>query len=133
VTPLIGFLTLPATLRAMFAPCPVSDRFRREFPRFLMLRPWQLRASLGDGAMMRQAASALQPSYRALRMPISIAAGSEDRIVAPWHSEKLHQEVQASHFQIIPGMGHMVQHSAPAQVAATVTRELMEISSRPRA
>jgi pimeloyl-ACP methyl ester carboxylesterase len=122
VTPVIGLLSLPVTLRAMFAPCPVSDRFRREFPRLLMLRPWQLRASLGDGAMMRQAAAALQPSYRALRMPISIAAGQEDRIVASWHSEKLHQEVQASHLEIIPGTGHMVQHSAPEQVAATVTR-----------
>jgi len=122
VTPVIGLLTLPATLRAMFAPCPMSDRFRREFPRLLMLRPWQLRASLGDGAMMRQAAAALQPSYRVLRMPISIAAGREDRIVAPWHSEKLHQEVQAGHLEIIPGTGHMVQHSAPEKVAATVTR-----------
>jgi pimeloyl-ACP methyl ester carboxylesterase len=120
-TPVIGLLTLPATLRAMFAPCPVSDRFRREFPRLLMLRPWQLRASFGDGAMMRQAAAALQPSYRALRIPISIAAGREDRIVAPWQSEMLHREVQASHFELIPGTGHMVQHSAPAQVAATVS------------
>jgi pimeloyl-ACP methyl ester carboxylesterase len=122
VTPVIGLLTLPAMLRAMFAPCPMSNRFRREFPRLLMLRPWQLRASLGDGAMMRQAATALLPSYRVLRMPISIAAGREDRIVAPWHSEKLHQEVQASHLEIIPGTGHMVQHSAPEEVAATVTR-----------
>ena len=129
-TPVIGLFTLPATLRAMFAPCPVSDRFRREFPRLLMLRPWQLRASLGDGAMMRQAAADLQLKYRALRMPISLAAGSEDRIVAPWHSEKLHQEVQASRLEIIPGTGHMVQHSAPGQVAATVTRASEATQSR---
>jgi len=122
VTPVIGLFTLPVTLAAMFAPSPVSDRFQREFPRLMMLRPWQLRASFGDGAMMRQAAAALQPSYRALRMPIFIAAGSEDRIVAPWHSERLHQEVQASHLKIIPGTGHMLQHSAPDQVAATVAR-----------
>ena len=117
LAPLIGLVTLPATLRAMFAPCPVSDRFRREFPRLMMLRPWQLRASFGDGAMMLQAAAALQRSYRALRVPTFIVAGREDRIVAPWHSERLHQEVQASRLNIIPGIGHMVQHSAPDQVA----------------
>jgi pimeloyl-ACP methyl ester carboxylesterase len=120
LTPLIGLVTLPATLRAMFAPCPVSDRFRREFPRLMMLRPWQLRASLGDGAMMLQAATVLQRSYRALRMPTFIAAGREDRIVAPWHSERLHKDVQGSRLNIIPGVGHMVQHSAPNEVAAVV-------------
>jgi pimeloyl-ACP methyl ester carboxylesterase len=118
VAPLVGLATLPATLRAMFVPCPVSDRFRRDFPRLMMLRPWQLRASFGDGAMMFQAAAVLQRSYRALRVPTFIAAGRDDRIVAPWHSERLHQEVQGSHLNIIPGVGHMMQHSAPNEVAA---------------
>ena len=121
-TPVISLFTLPVTLRAMFAPCPVSERFQREFPRLMMLRPWQLRASFGDGAIMRQAAAALQPSYRTLRMPIFIAAGSEDRIVARWHSERLHREMPASHLKIIAGIGHMLQHSAPDQTAAIVNQ-----------
>lgn len=122
LTPLLGLLTLPATVRAMFAPCPVSERFGREFPRFMMLRPWHLRASLRDGAMMVQTAANLRSSYRALRVPTYIAAGGEDRIVHRWQSEKLHQEVYASQLQIIPDIGHMVQHSAPAQVAAIIAR-----------
>jgi len=122
LTPLVGLLMLPVTLRAMFSPCPVSERFGREFPRLMMLRPWQLRASLGDGAVMRQAAATLQPGYGALQMPTLIAAGDEDRVVDHSHSEKLHQEVHASQLQIIPRVGHMVQHSAPALVAAIVTR-----------
>jgi pimeloyl-ACP methyl ester carboxylesterase len=122
LTPLLGLVTLSATVRAMFAPCAVADRFQREFPRLMMLRPWQLRASFGDGAMMRQAAAALQPSYSALQVPTLIAAGGEDRIVDHWHSEKLHRELPSSQLEVIAGVGHMVQHSAPGQTAAIVSR-----------
>jgi pimeloyl-ACP methyl ester carboxylesterase len=118
ITPVLGFLTLPITLRAMFAPCPISKRFGQEFPRLMMLRPWQLRASLSDGAMMLSSAAALRKGYAGLQVPTFIAAGGEDRIVNHWHSEKLHGEMRASELQIIPAVGHMVQHSAPDQVAA---------------
>jgi pimeloyl-ACP methyl ester carboxylesterase len=122
LSPLIGLVTLPVTLRAMFAPCPVPDRFRREFPRLMMLRPWQWRASFGDGAMMRQAAAAMRPSYSALQVPTFIAAGGEDRIVDHWHSEKLHQELPPSRLHVIAGVGHMVQHSAPGHTASIVSQ-----------
>jgi pimeloyl-ACP methyl ester carboxylesterase len=121
-TPLLGLFMLPPMLRTMFAPCRISGRFNREFPRLMMLRPWQLRASLGDGAMMLKAAAALESSYRDLEVPMFIAAGGEDRIVSHWHSEKLHRELPASDLQIIDGVGHMVQHSAPGQTAAIVSQ-----------
>jgi pimeloyl-ACP methyl ester carboxylesterase len=127
LTPLMGLLMLPVTMRVMFAPCPVPERFGREFPRLMMLRPWQLRASLGDGAVMLQATAKLQRGYRTLQVPTFIAAGGDDRIVDHWHSEKLHQEVHASRLQIIPGIGHMVQHSAPDHVAAIIDRAIGEI------
>ena len=120
VTPLFGLLMLPSTLRAMFSPCPVSERFGREFPRLMMLRPWQLRATLGDGAVMLQSAAALQRGYSALQVPTFIAAGGDDRIVDPSQSNKLHQDVRGSELQILPDVGHMVQHSAPDRVAAVV-------------
>jgi pimeloyl-ACP methyl ester carboxylesterase len=122
LSPAVGLVMLPFTLRAMFAPCPVSERFGRDFPKLMMLRPWHLRASLGDGAMMAQAAAALQRGYAALRVPTWIAAGADDRIVDNGHSNKLHQEIDASQLQIIPGIGHMLQHSAPDLVAAIVDR-----------
>jgi pimeloyl-ACP methyl ester carboxylesterase len=120
LTPLVGLIMLPINLRVMFSPCPVSERFGRKFPRLMMLRPWQLRASLGDGAMMLNAAAALQPGYRGLQMPTFIAAGGSDRIVDHGQSNKLHEEAHASQLQIIPDVGHMVHHSAPDRVAAIV-------------
>jgi pimeloyl-ACP methyl ester carboxylesterase len=122
LTPLVGLVMLPFTLRLMFSPCPVVERFRREFPRLMMLRPWQLRASLGDGAVMLRSAAALQPGYGRLQVPTFIAAGGDDRIVDHWHSDKLHQHVHASRLEILHGIGHMVQHSAADEVAAIVHR-----------
>ena len=91
----------------------------------MMLRPWQLRASLGDGAMMLRSAAALQRGYGGLQAPTFIAAGKDDRIVVDhWHSDKLHQHVHASRLEILAGIGHMVQHSAPAHVAAIIDRAL---------
>jgi pimeloyl-ACP methyl ester carboxylesterase len=120
VSPLFGLIMLPLTLSVLFAPCPVTDQFRREFPRLMMLRPWQLRASLGDGALMLQSAAALQAGYGDLRVPTSIAAGGDDRVVDHWHSEALYRQLQASRLQILPGIGHMVQHSAPREVDAII-------------
>jgi pimeloyl-ACP methyl ester carboxylesterase len=66
----------------------------------------------------------IEPGYGSLQMPIFILAGGEDRLVGPWHSEKLHGEVHASQLQIVPGVGHMVQHSAPDQVASIIARAM---------
>jgi pimeloyl-ACP methyl ester carboxylesterase len=96
LTPLVGLIMLPVTLRAMFAPCPIPEQFGREFPRLMMLRPWQLRASLGDGAMMVRAARALQPGYGGVRVPTFIAAGSEDHVVSHRHG-KYALDVEAGH------------------------------------
>jgi pimeloyl-ACP methyl ester carboxylesterase len=122
LTPLVGLIMLPVTLRKMFAPCPVPDQFGRKFPRLMMLRPWQLRASLGDGAVMRRSATALQRGYGALQVPTFIVAGGDDRVVEHSQSDRLHQHVRASQLEILPGIGHMVQHSAADQVATIVHR-----------
>jgi pimeloyl-ACP methyl ester carboxylesterase len=120
VSPVFGLIMLPLTLRILFAPCPVSDQFQRNFPRLMMLRPWQLRASWDDGAQMRQSAAALQPGYLHLSVPTFIAAGGTDRVVDPRHSETLHRQLPTSRLHILPGIGHMVHHSAPGDVDSDI-------------
>jgi pimeloyl-ACP methyl ester carboxylesterase len=117
-TPVLGLIMLPFTLRAMFGPCPVAEPFKRRFPRLMMLRPWQLRASLEDGSLMLPSAAALQPGYSTLHVPTVIAAGTDDRIVDHSHSHRLHREVPGSRLELLPGIGHMVHHSAPDRVTA---------------
>ncbi len=52
ISPVIGRLLMPVLLRQMFGPLPVPDGFRRAVPPSLMVRPWQLRASAAEAALI---------------------------------------------------------------------------------
>lgn len=123
VSPLVGRVLLPGMIKAMFAPAEVPERFDREFPKALMLRPSQLRASAEDAALMTPSVLELQDHYRELRLPVVIIAGADDQIAdVGRQSERLHHEVADSEFIVVPGMGHMIHHLAPEQVIKAVDR-----------
>ena len=63
VSPPLMQMTLPGTLRKMFAPRRVPDRFSNVFPRALIPRPEQIRAMSQEGAIMVAAAAALRRHY----------------------------------------------------------------------
>ncbi|MER2263495.1 alpha/beta fold hydrolase, partial [Methylobacterium oxalidis] len=114
-------LLLPGLIKAMFAPASVPDRFDREFPKELMLRPSQLRASAEDAAMMTPVTIELQEHYRELKLPVVIVTGADDQIAdVGRQSERLHGEIVNSEFIVVPGMGHMIHHLAPEQVVRAV-------------
>jgi hypothetical protein len=52
VSPVLGHVLLPGLIKAMFALAEVPERFHQLFPKELMLRPSQLRASAEDAALM---------------------------------------------------------------------------------
>jgi pimeloyl-ACP methyl ester carboxylesterase len=121
VSPLLARLMLPAGIRAMFAPAPVPEHFDRLFPKELMLRPIQLRASMEDAALMTPSAMELADHYRELTMPVVIVTGADDQIVdVGRQSRRLHEELPQSEFVALPGLGHMVHHLAPDQVIQAV-------------
>ena len=60
VSPLLGAALLPPNLKAMFAPLPVPDRFRREFPYGFPVRPGQIRAEAQDAVTMVPAVAAMR-------------------------------------------------------------------------
>ena len=123
VSPLLGRALLPLSLEAMFAPDGVPDRFRRGFPYGFPVRPSQVRAQAEEAAAMVPTAARLRQRYRELRLPVSIVAGTEDRIVdcadqAVW----LHHELPDSDLLTPPGLGHMLHHAAPGLIAHVVRR-----------
>jgi pimeloyl-ACP methyl ester carboxylesterase len=70
---------------------------------------------------MVPAAMRLQSRYKALQMPVTIIAGSEDRIASPRaQSERLHRELPASTLTVVRGEGHMLQHLVPAELLRAV-------------
>lgn len=116
VSPIVGRLLWPAWLKLLFAPAPVTRRFK-SFPTWLALRPLQLRAVGEDNAMLLPAVLAMRPEYRRLRPPTVIVAGGGDRYVsARAHSVRLHEELRGSELVLVPDAGHMVHHVAAAAV-----------------
>ncbi len=123
ISPLVARAILPGLIKQMFAPADVPERFERQFPKEMMLRPSQLRAAAEDAALMTPSAMELQHHYRELRMPVTIIAGADDQIAdVGRQSERLHRELPQSEFIALPGLGHMVHHLDPDAVAGAVER-----------
>src|SRR3954449_12535834 len=123
ISPPLARLMLPGGIRAMFAPAPVPEPFDRLFPKALMLRPLQLRASAEDAALMTPAVMELQEHYRELKLPVVILTGGDDQIAdVGRQSRRLHHELPQSELTVLPGLGHMVHHLAPNQVINAIDR-----------
>lgn len=120
ISPLLGWLMLPAIMRRIFGPAPMPERFAA-FPFGLALRPSQIRASAADTALMIPAAWRLRRRYPRLAVPAVIIAGGGDLLVdAGRQSVRLHRVVPDSALRVISGVGHMVQQNAPEQVMAAI-------------
>ena len=120
VSPLTGALIGPATIKASFAPAPVSPKFAR-FPIGLALRPSQVRATAADTALMVPAAIELSRRYRELDLPVTIMAGAGDRIAhVDKHAERLAREIAGSRLHVIAGQGHLFHYARPDRVADAI-------------
>jgi pimeloyl-ACP methyl ester carboxylesterase len=70
---------------------------------------------------MAYGAASMQSGYPSLRMPVTIIAGKEDKVVdVNRHAVRLHKQIPHSTLQLVPGAGHMVHHAVPAQVAKAI-------------
>lgn len=120
VSPLIGAAMTPKINDKLFDPAPVAESWGG-FPMAMTLRPSQIRASAAEAAMMVPAAAMLAKRYGELALPITILAGSGDRIVdIDDQSKRLHIMLPHSRFVAVEGAGHMVHHTAPDKVLRAI-------------
>jgi pimeloyl-ACP methyl ester carboxylesterase len=121
ISPWLSRLLWPMLLRILFGPPETPQKFRDRFPLWMTLRPSQLRASAAESGLMIPAAAELRHHYRELRMPITIVAGANDRLVAAdRHSLRLHKLLPHSELRLMPGMGHMIHQLATEEVGAAI-------------
>ena len=121
ISPLFGTVMLPLNLKTMFSPRPVPERFRDQFAYGFPVRPSQIRAESQDAATMVPGATGLRRRYDELKLPITIMAGMDDRIVdVDNQSAWFHDAVPGSELLLIPDAGHMVHYAEPGQVAAAI-------------
>jgi pimeloyl-ACP methyl ester carboxylesterase len=121
--------TLEATLRAIFHPHPVPNRFRELLPREMLLRPLQQRATAEDGSRMVTQARVLVRHYAELELPVTLVAGRQDRIVSPEQSRWLHAGLPHSRLHVVEGVGHMAHYHAHDTLVAGVERALAPASA----
>jgi pimeloyl-ACP methyl ester carboxylesterase len=120
----------PDTVRLVFAPCAVPERFKRAYPLPLAMRTSQMQAVDEEAAMLHDATNSLSRHYRQLCVPVCLIAGSHDRIVdTETQSVRLHRELAASTFHRVADCGHMVHHAAPEKVVAAIA-ELGQLRGR---
>ncbi|MEJ8852487.1 alpha/beta hydrolase [Variovorax rhizosphaerae] len=120
VTALASRAMMNGAVKAMFAPNRVPANFFRTLSREMMLRPVQLRANSEDAVFMVPAALANSRRHGELRMPVTIIAGADDKVVDPLQSRRLHDELPQSRLVEVPGAGHMVHYAVPDQVVAAI-------------
>lgn len=120
VSPLLSRVLWPAIIRKLFAPAPVPRKFRG-FPKEMAFRPSQIRASAAESALMIPHAFAARASYSDLKMPVTIVAGEDDRLIdTEKQSARLHDAVPGSTFHRVSGAGHMVHQTAPGRIMAAI-------------
>jgi pimeloyl-ACP methyl ester carboxylesterase len=123
VSPPLTHMTLPGTLRTMFAPRRVPDRVLDAFPKSLIPRPKQVRAMSQEGSIMVPAAAALRRHYGGFSCPSIVMTGDADRIVDPRdQSVRLAHELNGAELRTVSGAGHMVHHAVPLRVAEAIDR-----------
>jgi pimeloyl-ACP methyl ester carboxylesterase len=70
---------------------------------------------------MLPAAFAHCRDYPNLRMPVTIVAGSDDRLIdSSAQSARLHREVPQSRLQLLSGEGHMIQQTATLSLMTAI-------------
>jgi pimeloyl-ACP methyl ester carboxylesterase len=106
----------------MFAPSPVTERFKRQFSTAMAVRPWQIRASALDGAAMVPDARRLSAHYGSLSIPVAIMTGDRDKVIEPEQADKLKRAIPNGTLQILPGIGHMIHHVATNQVVDAIEK-----------
>lgn len=122
VSPILSRILWPILTRRLFAPAPVPDKFKA-FPREMSLRPWQIRASAAEAALMVPQAHAARSDYAELKIPVAIIAGAGDGLVDPEaQSARLHGEIRDSTWTCVAGAGHMVHHSALDATMSAIER-----------
>ena len=110
-------------MATVFEPQPEPEGYGSYFGPGLTLRRKSLRANALQRANLLGEIHALYPRYAEIKVPTEIIHGEEDNTVPAWnHAERLVTRIPNATLTLLPGIGHMPQHVAAADVAAAIDR-----------
>jgi pimeloyl-ACP methyl ester carboxylesterase len=121
IAPIISWVMLPGLSEKLFAPRPVPEAIKNEFPTSLVLRPKQLRAAAEESALLIPTTAQLQSQYFDLKCPVRIFHGLEDQVIEPAQSRRLDAVLRAdSVLRLVRDSGHMVTHAEPHGISQAI-------------
>jgi len=123
IGPVGGRMMMPGMMRQAFSPQPIPEAFRRAVPEGLLTRPKQIRSNGLELFVNLPAMQFLERCWPRLRVPVSLLAGTSDRVLAPErHAVRLAREVPGARLRLLPGLGHMLHYFAPEVVMQEIDR-----------
>jgi pimeloyl-ACP methyl ester carboxylesterase len=129
----VGSWGFQQAIEASFAPNAPPQNYSRDAAAAMILRPETFEWNAQDVDALYDFIVRQAPRYGEIRVPTAILHGEADLTVyASIHSIPLAEKIAGSRLTLLPGIGHMLHHSANATVLAeieTVARQAREPST----
>ncbi len=123
ITALVPQSYVAASIGSIFAPQTAPEGYAEHIGVGLTLRRESLRANAQQVNALRPHVVEMQKSYGTLRMPIEAVHGDADTTVPlAIHAKVLMGDVPNGNLTVLPGQGHMPQHTSAADVVAAIDR-----------
>jgi pimeloyl-ACP methyl ester carboxylesterase len=129
ISPISSWLGLPLFAKKTFAPRPVPESVKREYPRLMLIRPSQLRAVAEDSAFLLPSAAMLTMSYRRLKCPTAIIAGRDDEVIDSEQAVRLQKAMPHAAVTLVPEAGHMVHYFVTDQIVRIADVAQLEVAA----
>ena len=123
-----AFTGLPPYIHAALVPAYIAGAAHRPLDAESMqlyVEPWL--GATGQAAFYRQIAQMeqrytdeIEPHYGAMRCPVQILWGEEDRWIPLERGRELAARITAATLRPVPGAGHLVQEDAPEAIVAAL-------------
>ena len=121
-----AFLTdsyVRGSIETIFAPQDAPEGYAEHIGPALTLRRETTRANAQQVNSLFPHIVDMQKQYDRLKMPIELIHGDADTIVPSHvHAERFAREVPSAELTLLPGIGHMPQHTNPEDVVAAIAR-----------
>tara|TARA_R110002110_G_scaffold8277_5_gene41486 strand:+ start:2019 stop:2990 length:972 start_codon:yes stop_codon:yes gene_type:complete len=123
ITAFVPEIYVSTSIESIFKPQKAPHGYADHIGVGLTLRRDSLRANAQQVNALRPHVVDMQKSYGSLQMPIEMIHGDADTIVPlDIHARVLVQDVPNGALVVLPGQGHMPQHTAPDAVEAAIDR-----------
>lgn len=114
---------IASSIESIFAPQEAPEGYADHIGVGLTLRRESTRANAQQVNALRPHVVEMQKRYGTLNMPIEAVHGDADTIVPlKVHAEVLMGDVPNGNLTVLPGQGHMPQHTAPQEVIDAIDR-----------